>query len=108
MKNPKSIEAPSAAPNSEEVGGRLHPLVRRFVTPPCDLCSSVSVVMIRAEEGCTCLANIYQRRCHHHLLRADNSLEKFKIVEDYTVDKIFSSPNVRGQPPPTGAPAGIH
>jgi len=72
----------------------LHPFVRRFVTPPCDLCSDVSVVMIRAATGCTCLANVYQRRCHQHLQRASDTLEDFEIVEDYTVEKVFS-PNYR-------------
>jgi hypothetical protein len=63
---------------------------RKFVTPNCDLCSSVSVVMIRAPRGCTCLANVYQRRCAQHLQRADDTLEEFEIVEDYTVEKIWT------------------
>jgi len=65
---------------------------RPFVTPPCDLCPDTSVVMIRAEAGCTCLSNIYQRRCYQHVLRLE-STDRFEVVEDYTVDKIFSPPN---------------
>jgi hypothetical protein len=65
---------------------------RKFVTPPCDLCSDVSVVMIRAPRGCTCLANVYQRRCVQHVHRAWDAVEDFEIVEDYTVEKAFSKP----------------
>ncbi len=60
-----------------------------FVTPPCDLCSSTAVAMIYAPHGCTCLSNKYQRRCHQHLQRADDTIEEFQIVEDYTVDQVF-------------------
>lgn len=63
----------------------------RFVTPPCDLCSDVSVAMICAPKGCTCLANLYQRRCLQHVMRLADT-DDFTIVEDYTVDKIFSLP----------------
>jgi hypothetical protein len=64
---------------------------RKFVCPPCDLCSAVSVVMIRAPQGCTCLRNVYQRRCAQHLQRAWDTMEEFEIVEDYTIEKVFSS-----------------
>lgn len=62
---------------------------RNFVTPKCDLCNSVSVAMIYAKNGCTCLENKYQRRCYQHLMRVADT-DCFEIVEDYTVDKIFS------------------
>lgn len=53
----------------------------------CDLCSDIAVVMIYAPNGCTCLANKYQRRCMQHLIRADDYKEEFEIVEDYRVYK---------------------
>lgn len=62
---------------------------RRFVTPPCDLCSDVSVAMVFAPAGCTCLANVYQRRCMQHMLRVQDT-DTVEVVEDYTVEKIFS------------------
>jgi hypothetical protein len=64
--------------------------------------------MIRAEEGCTCLSNIYQRRCHQHVLRLESTLDRFEVVEDYTVDKIFSSPNPPARPRREDTDAGPH
>ncbi len=63
---------------------------RKFVFSPCDLCSDKAVAMIKTANGCTCLKNIYQRRCMQHIIKLeDTDNGNFKIVEDYTTDQRF-------------------
>ena len=78
-----SLMKKSDEPTNHETSARSS-YSRRFATPPCDLCSDVSVAMIYAADGCTCLTNRYQRRCMQHMLKVQDT-DQIEIVEDYTL-----------------------
>lgn len=57
-----------------------------LITPiKCLLCSDDAVVIVYAENGCTCSPNKYQPRCMQHLMRANDSNEDIEIVEDFRI-----------------------
>lgn len=53
-----------------------------LMTPMCILCCSDAVCIVKAPNGCTCAANIYQPRCAQHLYKLrDSDWGCFDIVE---------------------------
>lgn len=67
---------------------------REFVFSKCDLCDDRAVAVIRADQGCTCLKNTYQRRCPQHMIKLQNSdFGEYEIVEDYTASRIYIGMN---------------
>jgi hypothetical protein len=63
---------------------------RERAVPKCFLCDDPAVAMLRCTSGCTCLRNVYQARCFHHIVRLRDSdgLDSFETVELYSDDPI--------------------